>query len=299
MSAPNAIAVASMKGGVGKTSLVANLAGESARLGLPTCVIDLDPQGDVASDLGIRQRDESDLGARLYLAVVDGQPVQPLAGVRPNLDVVPGGNWSRRLSEHLRTAGPLGLDHLVRDLASRYQLVFIDCPPSAGELLTAALVSAGNLIVPTRGDQKSFDGMVRLSEEFLMVKSKENPALDVLGVVLFGFPRSATRQLEMVRRQIGEDLGDNMLLFDTSIRHLDAPVLQIQRAGRLAQDISASESASGVGLAEDYQALFREVYGRLQHRWENEPPLLPDTAPAEPEIDPNARTGLLSRIFRR
>src|SRR5690606_31484991 len=85
----NTVAVVNSKGGVGKTSIVANVAATAALGGWRTLAIDLDPQGNLARDLGYRDR--SDDGCGLLEAVMTASPVRPLTGVRPGLDVVAGG----------------------------------------------------------------------------------------------------------------------------------------------------------------------------------------------------------------
>src|SRR5947209_385764 len=87
----NAVAVANGKGGVGKSSITANVAGTAALSGWKVLAVDLDPQGNLGNDLGYNQGGRSDEGRGLLRAVVSADPLEPLAGVRENLDVVPGG----------------------------------------------------------------------------------------------------------------------------------------------------------------------------------------------------------------
>src|SRR5437764_8878927 len=87
----NAVAIANGKGGVGKTSITANVAGTAALSGWKVLTVDLDGQGNLGNDLGYNQRGLSDEGRGMVRAVVSGDPLEPLVGVRENLDAVPGG----------------------------------------------------------------------------------------------------------------------------------------------------------------------------------------------------------------
>ena len=91
-SITNTIAFANGKGGVGKTSVTANVAGIAALSGWRVLTIDLDPQGNLGNDLGYLQSGESDQGAGLMAAIRDDKKLKPLRDVRPGLDSVPGGD---------------------------------------------------------------------------------------------------------------------------------------------------------------------------------------------------------------
>ncbi len=125
------------KGGVGKTSLVANLAGQLAAAGYRCLLVDLNRQANLADDLGFRDDERDDQGAGLLLSVISGSPLTPVLDVRPGLDVVPGG---ARLSDlvplmvsRLQDQGREAFRVLARVLApvtGPYDVVFLDCPPS-------------------------------------------------------------------------------------------------------------------------------------------------------------------------
>src|SRR4051794_23157663 len=115
------VAVINGKGGVGKTSVTANLAGLYAAAGYRVCAIDLDPQGNLGNDLGYLAAGLADGGAGLHAAAVTGVAPTPLVGVRPNLDVVPGGEQLHDLAAVLqsrRLSGRGGVESLTAAIAA-------------------------------------------------------------------------------------------------------------------------------------------------------------------------------------
>jgi len=280
---PTAVAVVNGKGGTGKTSIVANVAGLAAAGGYRVLAVDLDPQANLARDLGYVDR--SDGGVGLLAALAGHQPIPVLDSVRPGLSVIPGGedleDWAplanarRGRSRQPETA----LYAALRPVASEYDLLLIDCPPGNRELQFLALVAARHVVIPTRPDEASFDGLVRVARIFDAVRPL-NPSLDLLGVVLFGIETRAKRIRHEARSQVAAELGDPGLVFDSDIRHLLAPARDARARGQLAHEYEDSVLAaprfyeaggreerfasSAPGLASDYQKLTAELLTRLQ-----------------------------------
>lgn len=281
-----AVAVINGKGGTGKTSVVANVAGLAAAAGYSVLAIDLDPQGNLSRDLGYARLAGERPAGPLMTALADRGALTPLASVRPNLDVVAGGedleDWSA-LASSWRSRGRqpgAALDVALRDLSSRYDLVLLDCPPGNRELQLLAVHAAKWALVPVRADEASLDGMIRVAALFEGV-AQYNPDLQLLGVVLFGIESRASRVRAAVRAQISEELGDPHLVLDAEIRHVTAPARDARARGQLVheyeQDVLAAPrffepggrnterlAASAPGLAGDYQQLAREVLMRMQ-----------------------------------
>src|SRR5688500_12786513 len=137
-----AVVVCNGKGGVGKSSLAAAVAAMAAGASWKTLVVDLDPQGNLGFDLGYVQDGRSDGGEALQRAVLSGHELQPLEGVRYNLDAVPAGPGTEecfdRLRERVRFDGLGALRafyEALAPLASNYDLVVIDTPPTITTVL--------------------------------------------------------------------------------------------------------------------------------------------------------------------
>jgi chromosome partitioning protein len=298
-----AISVINGKGGTGKTSIVANLAGLLAAAEYRVLAVDMDPQGNLGRDLGYIER--SDAGQALLAAVMTpGAPPEPLREVRPRLDVICGGEYIEDLSSALAARSQRGLEttRAVRDqlapLADDYDLILIDCPPGNRPLQQQALAAAHYALIPTRSDDASLDGLVRVAELFSTVRETSNPDIELLGVVLFGIGSRARRIAEAARSTVARDLGDPTLVFDTEIRHVEGPAQDCRRLGRLvheieaelpdaqrarlawlrarrgdgtgkhrpdpdSRDAAAKLAASAPHLAGDYQRLAEELLGRL------------------------------------
>lgn len=281
-----AVAVINGKGGTGKTSVVANVAGLAAAAGYRVLVVDLDPQGNLSRDLGYGQQAGERPAAALMSALADRGALKPLVDVRPHLDVVPGGedleDWSA-LASSWRSRGrhpDAALDTALRDLAPQYDLVLLDCPPGNRELQLLAVHAARWALVPVRADEASLDGLIRVATLFQGV-AQQNPDLQLLGVVLFGIESRASRVRAAVRAQIAAELGDPLLVLNAEIRHVTAPARDARARGQLVheyeQDVLAAPrffepggrdsqrlAASAPGLAGDYQQLAREVLTRMQ-----------------------------------
>lgn len=283
------IAVVNSKGGVGKTTITANLAGLYAAAGYRTLAIDLDPQGNLGTDLGYLGAGLGDAGKGLAAAVFAGSAPTPLSDIRPNLDVVPGGEQLHDLVAVLlarREKQRGGAGDLARSLAhitAGYDLVLLDCPPGSDVLQEAALAAARWVLVPARTDDASRAGLREVARRFTAARST-NPDLALLGVVLFGVGSTARRVLRQAREALEQDLGGAAPILQTTIRHVEAAAVDARRRGQLVHELErdvhaaprwyerlrsgrpAGEEglASSAGaLAGDYQALAEEVLQRL------------------------------------
>lgn len=292
----NTIAFANGKGGVGKTSVAANVAGIAALSGWRVLAVDLDPQGNLGNDLGYTQSGRSDQGAGLMGAIRDGQRPKPLGEVRPGLDVVPGGDHMDGLMTVLaprlldETAPATAIADVLEPLADDYDIVVLDCPPAGGVLLEAILIATRFLVIPTKRDLGSLHGLVRVARSFASVRTHDNPDLDVLGVALFDFARQDTRILADTRERLVRNLAGAAPVFETVIRNARKASTDMRRDGVLAFEYEAAASAarrqrvadriwersaqpspngfskSAAGLAEDYQNLTKEILSAFSER---------------------------------
>lgn len=291
---PRAVLVANQKGGVGKSSVVAGVASMVAAGGKRVLVVDADPQGNVSkSDLG----HEGDEGEGLAKALHYSQPLEPVRNVRPNLDLISGGRKMSMVSSTAIAAKEHGIDlrmNLVSALydlwgIERYDLVLLDSGPGDAPLLDALLGTAQYLIVPTKQDDASLDGVELLARRYLRAR-QSGAHVELLGMLLFDANPRATVRNQEVFDQIGEILqGSGADSFRTLIRtdaagSIDSrrnsftpselvAATQNRRAGILktlrkgdkpeAGDAAKLWSRDSSGLAGDYQALTNEILSRI------------------------------------
>jgi cellulose biosynthesis protein BcsQ len=284
------VAVCSGKGGVGKSSIAAGLAGTAAAMGWRTLAVDLDPQGNLGLDLGYLQAGASDHGRALLDAYQHGGRIAPLSSVREGLDVVPGGGYTDQLVEVLRhrigregATALLAFRALLAHAASGYDLVVVDTPPSTRDLIDAALTSTRFVLVPVRFDLGSIDGVERVSDRYRAVREAGlNPTLELLGIGLFGFATNERRMLADTRAELTRELDGVAPVFDRFIREAKKAARHMREHGVIASEyLLASREAlpwyeaelgretfagNAAGLAEDYWELTREVLQRLTDR---------------------------------
>lgn len=246
------VAVANQKGGVGKTTTAVNVAAASASLGRRTLLIDLDAQGNASSALGAERN-----GLTMFDSLLGEEPlascIQPtawnqlevaastmdLAGAEIELA-------SRPLREYVLRA-------LLKDVASEYDLVIIDCGPSLGLLTLNALAAADAAIAPVQCEYLALEGLTALLETIRRVRAHLNPGLHLLGVVATMFD-GRTRLSQDVVTQLREHIE---VTFDTiiprSVKLAEAPSYQ--------QPIEAYAPRSRG--ADAYRELADEVWRRL------------------------------------
>ena len=180
------VAVANQKGGVGKTTTVINVATSLALEGRAILLVDIDPQGNLTSGMGMKaQRAE---GGTTYEALMDGAAPDTFVlqtGVG-NLSLMPA---DRNLTGAEIEMVPLPnresrLKRVLEPLRSRFEFVFIDCPPSLGLLTLNALVAADAVLIPLHCEYFALEGLADLVGTMRRVRGSLNPSLDIEGVLL-------------------------------------------------------------------------------------------------------------------
>ena len=248
------IAIANQKGGVGKTTTAINIATAMAATGWRTLLVDLDPQGNASTGMGVAREDRTHSSYELLVEQAAlGDCIQPSS--IPGLDVVPAtvdlsGAEVELVSVTDRT------DRLSAALTGHtgHDICFIDCPPSLGLLTLNALGAANTLLVPLQCEFFALEGLSQLLQTVDRVQQRFNPDLGIIGVALTMFDKR-NRLTDQVADDVRDCLGN--LVFETviprNVRLSEAPSHGLPA---LVYDHACAGSKA-------YMALARELIGRL------------------------------------
>ncbi len=219
------ISVTNQKGGVGKTTTSINLSACVAQLGKRVLLVDLDPQGNSTSGLGVTKKKDFPCS---YDVLIEGVPA--LDAIRPTmiekLDVMPSrielaGAEVELVSLNERE---YRLKKALATIADRYDFIFIDCPPSLGLLTLNALAASDSLLVPIQCEYYALEGLSQLMNTVRLVRRSLNSKLDIEGVVLTMFSSRlnlCVQVVEEVKKYFRDKVYNTII--PRSVRMSEAP----------------------------------------------------------------------------
>lgn len=179
------IAIANQKGGVGKTTTAVNLAASLGSLGKKTLLIDIDPQGNSSSGLGVDRRRLKSTVYEILLEEAPPKEVLIQTGFK-NLDLIPSSMdlAAAELELVSQKNRESVLKRAILPLRAEYDYILVDCPPSLGIITTNALCLADTLLVPVQCEYYALEGLSQLMNSVRRVKRQYNEQLDIEGVLL-------------------------------------------------------------------------------------------------------------------
>ncbi len=262
------ICVANQKGGVGKTTTTVNISACLAEMGRRVLLVDLDPQGNASSGLGIKRHEYAD--ANIYHAIV---------GLKPMLEVVQKTSVSG-LDIAVANADLVGaeielvdadgreyrLKQALSSVGNLYDYILIDCPPSLGLLTLNALAAAESFIVPLQCEYYALEGLSQLLNTAGLIKKRINPNLKIEGIVLTMFDTRNNLSHQVVS-EIQTHFGDKVFnsIIPRNVRLSEAP-----SHGRSIMHYD-NRSIGAIKYQELAEELDRRVTGAVQRTLEQKP----------------------------
>ncbi len=255
---PRRLAVANQKGGVGKTTTTVNLGASLAELGYRVLVVDLDPQGNATTGLGVNARN---LDSSVYDAILHDVPIEDT--IEPtslrNLFIVPATIDLAGAEIELVPvfSRELRLRRALEAVEPDFDFVLIDCPPSLGLLTVNALAAAGEVLVPIQCEYYALEGLGQLLRNVNLVQSNLNSRLEVSTIVLTMYD-ARTKLAEQVAEEVREHFGNRVC------RNVVPRTVRLSEAPSFGQPIITFDSSSRGALA--YRELAKEVSGGAPQR---------------------------------
>ncbi len=248
---PRVLAIANQKGGVGKTTTAVNLGAALAELGFRVLVVDLDPQGNATTGLGIVGRN---VQASVYDVIMSDSAAEDC--VEPtslkNLFVIPATiDLAGAEIELVPTfSRELKLRRALHEIRDDYDFILIDCPPSLGLLTVNGLAAADDVIVPIQCEYYALEGLGQLLRNVALVRNNLQPGLEVRGIVLTMYD-ARTKLADQVEQEVREHFGPKVY------RTVVPRTVRLSEAPSFGQPIIVFDSTSRGAIA--YRELAKEV----------------------------------------
>lgn len=255
---PRVIAIANQKGGVGKTTTAVNLGASLAELGYRVLVVDLDPQGNASTGLGINIRD---LQSSMYDVILNDLSLEDCmeATALRNLFVAPASLDLAGAEIELVPAfsRELRLRRALEDVRDDYDFIFVDCPPSLGLLTVNGLAAASEVMVPIQCEYYALEGLGQLLRNVQLVQRNLNPVLELSAMVLVMYD-ARTKLADQVVQEVRDHFGEKVC------RSIVPRTVRLSEAPSFGQPIITFDSASRGSIA--YRDLAKEVSGGAPQR---------------------------------
>jgi chromosome partitioning protein len=252
------MAVANQKGGVGKTTTAINLGAGLAELDYRTLIVDLDPQGNATTGVGVNPRN---LDASMYDVIINEVPIENCIEATSfrNLFVAPASLDLAGAEIELVPAfsRELRLRRALEAIADDYDFVLIDCPPSLGLLTVNGLAAAQEVLVPIQCEYYALEGLGQLLRNVELVRRSLNPDLDVSTIVLVMYD-ARTKLADQVAQEVRGHFGDRVC------RNIVPRTVRLSEAPSFGQPIMAFDPTSRGAIA--YRELAKEVSGGAPQR---------------------------------
>jgi chromosome partitioning protein len=243
------ISIANHKGGVGKTTTAVNLSAGLSREGYKVLVIDSDPQANATFALGLGKQEKT-----LYQTLVFQDDISKAIMPVNKIEIVPSSVHLAAFEKNNDVGKEFILQEQIAEVKDRFDFILIDCPPSLGALTVSALTASDYALIVLQPEPLSIQGMTEFLKILRTVKTRMNPELDVLGVLVTSFNNRTVLHRELVE-YMTKEYGD--MILSAKIRNN----ISIPEAQSMGQDIfTYSHNSPG---AEDYLALTKEIVQRL------------------------------------
>ncbi|BCX13717.1 MAG: sporulation initiation inhibitor protein Soj [Candidatus Dojkabacteria bacterium] len=251
-------ATTNQKGGVGKTTTVLNLGSYLASLGYRVLLIDIDPQANLTSGLGINLREVKEKPTVYDVLIKNTDILSAVIKTRiPNLDLLP--SEIELAGAEIEMVGAFSRENILKkaidSVVDQYDLIFIDCPPSLGLLTINGLVAAQKVLIPVQAEYFALEGLGQLINTINLVKTNLNPNLEIGGVIITMFD-NRTNLSKDVKQEIESFFDKKMFktVIPRNIKLSEAP----------SHGLSIQEYDPNSTGAESYKKLAKELIKKFE-----------------------------------